>query len=75
MTFRAFSEFVEQNFSSRISLTTVLVVLFTMTNNFDVLNLHAYQQHLLRDECLQIISSWLKALICALDGKLGPDTE
>ena len=39
ITFRAFSEFVEQNFSSRISLTTVLVVLFTMTNNSDVLNL------------------------------------
>src|ERR1700683_1602852 len=35
ITFRAFSEFVEQHFSSRISLTTVLVVLFTftLTNN------------------------------------------
>jgi hypothetical protein len=41
ITFRAFSEFVEQNFSSRISLASVLVVLFTMTNNPDLLNLHA----------------------------------
>jgi hypothetical protein len=44
ITFRAFSDFVEQHFSSRISLTTVLVVLFTMTTNSDLLNLHACQQ-------------------------------
>ena len=56
ITFRAFSEFIEQHFSSRISLTTVLVVLFTMTNNSDLLNLHARQQHPLPDECLQMIS-------------------
>src|ERR1700685_1464259 len=65
ITFRAFSQFVEQNFSSRISLTTVLVVLFTMTNNSDLLNLHAHQQHPLPDECMQTISGWLKALACA----------
>ena len=75
ITFRAFSKFVEQHFSSRISLTTVLVVLFTMTNNSDLLNLHARQQHPLSDERLQIISGWLKALARALDGKLGQDTD
>ena len=73
ITFKAFSEFVEQHFSSRISLTTVLVVLFTLTNNSDVLNLHARQQHPLPDEHLQMISGWLKALACALDEKLGQD--
>jgi hypothetical protein len=50
ITFRALSEFVEKNFSSRISLTTVLVVLFTMTNNSDLLNLHVRQQHPLPNE-------------------------
>jgi hypothetical protein len=75
ITFKAFSEFVEQHFSSRISLTTVLVVLFTMTNNSDLLNLHARQQHPLPDERLQIISGWLKALARVLDGKLGQDTD
>ena len=75
ITFRAFSQFVEQNFSSRISLTTVLVVLFTMTNNSDLLNLHARQQHPLPDERLQTISGWLKALARALDGKLGQETD
>src|ERR1700729_3062192 len=75
ITFKAFSEFVEQHFSSKISLTTVLVVLFTMTNNPDLLNLHARQQHPLPDERLQNISGWLKALARALDGKLGQDTD
>src|SRR6202042_3844395 len=74
ITFRAFSQFVEQNFSSRISLTTVLVVLFTMTNNSDLLNLHACQQHPLPDEHMQTISGWLKALARVLDGKLGQET-
>src|SRR6202042_1030923 len=74
ITFKALSEFVEQHFSSKISLTTVLVVLFTMTNNSDLLNLHARQQHPLPDERFQMISGWLKALARALDGKLGQET-
>jgi hypothetical protein len=75
ITFKAFSGFVEQHFSSKISLTTVLVVLFTMINNPDLLNLHARQQHPLPDEHFQNISGWLKALARALDGKLGQDTD
>src|SRR6267154_6698742 len=62
ITFKAFSEFVEQHFRSKISLTTVLIVLSTMTNNYDVLNLHARQQHTLPDQRLQMISGWLKTL-------------
>ncbi|KIM74585.1 hypothetical protein PILCRDRAFT_79958, partial [Piloderma croceum F 1598] len=69
------SEFVEKNFSSRISLTTVLVVLFTMTNNSDLLNLHVRQQHPLPNEQIRMISGWLKALARALNEKLGQDTE
>ena len=47
MTFRAFSEFVEQNFSSRISLTTVLVVLFTilMCSTYMLINNIHYQMN------------------------------
>jgi hypothetical protein len=74
ITFRAFSEFIEQNFSSRTTLTTVLVVLYTMTNNSNLLNLHARQQHPLQNECMQLISGWLKALAHALDETLGQDT-
>lgn len=75
ITFRAFSEFVKQHFSSKISLTTVLAVLFTTTNNSDLLNLHVRQQHLLPDEGMRLISGWLKALARALDEKLGQNTD
>src|ERR1700691_321472 len=70
ITFKAFSEFVEQHFSSRISSTTVLVVLFTMTNNSDLLNLHAHQQHPLPNERMQMISGWLQ-LVAVLKARLG----
>src|SRR5215471_4564564 len=41
--FRVFNTFIQENFSSGISLTTVLTILFTLTNNPDLLNLHARQ--------------------------------
>jgi hypothetical protein len=44
--FQAFSEFVNNNFNSQISLATVITVLFTLTNNPDLLNLYACQQHI-----------------------------
>ena len=75
ITFRAFSEFVESHFSSRISLGAVLVVLFTTTSNTDLLNLHARQQNPKSDESAQVISGWIKALARALDERLGEDTN
>ena len=41
LTFKAFSDFVLSHFSSKVSLATVLVVLFTMTENPELLSLHA----------------------------------
>jgi len=75
ITFRAFSEFVESNFSSKISLATVLVVLFTTTSNTDLLNLHARQQNPQSDELIQIVSGWIKGLARALEEKLGQNTD
>lgn len=75
ITFRAFSEFVESHFSSRISLAAVLVVLFTTTSNTDLLNLHARQQNPKSDESAQVISGWIKALARALQEKLNEDTD
>jgi hypothetical protein len=43
--FKVFSQFVQENFSSRITLSQVLLVLFTITDNHDLLNLHARQQN------------------------------
>ena len=70
ITFQAFSQFVEQNFSSKVSLATVLVVLFTTTSNPDLLNLHARQQNPLQGEHGQTITGWMKALACALEENL-----
>ena len=61
-TFQEFSKFVQENFSSGISLATVLVVLFTTTSNPDLLNLHARQQNPLPGEATHVISGWMKAL-------------
>ncbi|KAF8815378.1 hypothetical protein BYT27DRAFT_7225430 [Phlegmacium glaucopus] len=44
ITFKVFNNFVEQNFSSKITLSTVLMLLFTITENVDLLNLHQWQQ-------------------------------
>jgi hypothetical protein len=62
ITFQEFSTFIEHNFSSGISLATVLVVLFTTTSNPDLLNLHAQQQNPLICETAQVVSDWMKAL-------------
>ena len=42
--FHVFVNYVEKNFSTKVSLATVLTVLFTLTSNPDLLNLHARQQ-------------------------------
>ena len=43
-TFEEFSSFILQNFDSNISLSTVLLLLFSVTENHDLLSLHANQQ-------------------------------
>ena len=73
--FEAFSQFVEQNFSSKVTLATVLVVLFTTTSNPDLFNLHARQQNPMQGERGQTITGWIKALARALEEKLGDDVD
>jgi hypothetical protein len=41
ISFKLFNKFVQDNFSSKITLSQVLLVLFTLTDNHDILNLHA----------------------------------
>jgi hypothetical protein len=45
VSFKVFSQFIMANFGSEISLSTLLMMLFSMTNNPDLLNLHAHQQY------------------------------
>ncbi len=69
ITFRVFAEFVEENFSSTVSLATVLVTLFTISDNSDLLSLHSRMQHPKMDERSHTITGW--TLACALSEKLG----
>ena len=62
-----FKEFIGQHFSSKISLSTVLVILFSLTENPDLLNLHARQQYV---QCVgenqTALSGWMKGLARAI---------
>jgi len=61
--FHVFSDFVTQNFSSRVSLATVLLVLFTLTENPDLLNLHGRQKNPhVQGERKETSSGWIKIL-------------
>ena len=74
--FQLFAGFVEQNFSTEVSLTTVLTVLFTLTNNPDLLSLHARQQtRHFPEEQSQKVSGWMKALSYALKERLDDATN
>jgi len=69
--FKVFSDFVQNQFSSSVSLATVLTVLFSVTNNPDLLALHACQQHAkVSGEINQTCSGWIKALAHALNNQL-----
>ena len=71
ISFKVFNEFIAHNFSSKITLATVLMLLFTTVENTDVLNLHQHQQNpQLSDEKRVNLSSWLKSLACEVESRL-----
>ena len=45
ITFKVFNDFVNENFSSKVTLSTVLLVLFSLKDNPELLSLHAKQQN------------------------------
>ena len=76
VTFKVFSGFINNNFSSKISLATVLTVLFTLTSNPDLFNLHCRQQNPQNaDEQNQSMTGWINALSRALKDHLEDDTK
>ena len=71
ISFRTFNILVQDNFGSDISLATVLLVLFTLTNNPTLLSLHARQQNpVVKGEKKVEVTAWIKALANALHDKL-----
>ena len=76
VSFQHFSNFITGNFSSNISLATVLLVLFSLIENPELLNLHARQVHpVYRSEKKVQASSWLKILSRALETRLDKQVE
>ena len=71
-SFKVFSMFIEDTFGPKISLATVLFILFSMTENPELLNL---QQHPTEDENKITASGWIRSLSHAMMHKLQNDTE
>ena len=71
ISFKDFSKFVDGNFNPQISLSTVLLVLFSMTENPELLNLHACQKN---PQCIgekkHSSSGWIRALARSLIDRL-----
>ena len=71
ISFNLFSQFIQDNFSTKISLSTVLVILFSITDNPDLLNLHLRQQNpKCAGEKRVVVSNWMKCLARTMDEKL-----
>jgi hypothetical protein len=76
LPFKVFSDYIFTHFSSKVSLATVLLVLFTITDNTELLSLHARQQNSeYPDENSVEISGWIKALGNAMTNRLEERTE
>jgi len=70
--FKDFSQFIQEIFGSDITLSQVLIVLFTLTENTDLLSLHARQQNpKYSGEIHSTYSAWMKCLACGLQERLG----
>jgi len=70
--FKDFSQFIQENFGSDITLSQVLIVLFTLTDNTNLLSLHARQQNpKYSSEIRSTSSAWIKCLACGLQERLG----
>ena len=69
--FSTFSNFILDSFGANITLTTVLVILFSLVDNPDLLNLHARQSHpQYTGENAITTTGWMKALARGLEDRL-----
>ena len=63
ISFKVFNNYISKNFHRDISLSTVLMIFFSLTENPDLLNLHARQKIKVLDGEKNIqATGWLKCL-------------
>ncbi|KAF8800503.1 hypothetical protein BYT27DRAFT_7227438 [Phlegmacium glaucopus] len=75
ISFQSFSHFISSTFHSDISLATVLFLLFSSTENTDLLNLHSrQQQQIYPSEKITKHTGWMSALVTALFDQLDEET-
>jgi hypothetical protein len=75
ITFQSFSHFISSTFHPDISLATVLFLVFSLTENTDLLNLHSRQkQQIYPSEKVTQYTGWMIALVNALLGQLDEET-
>jgi hypothetical protein len=76
ITFQEFSEFVKLNFSSTISLSSVLLMLLSLTENVQLLSIHGRQQRKkFTGERSTTSTAWIRVLARSLRQRLESDYE
>ena len=71
ITFEVFSAFIIDTFGPKISLSTVLMLLFTMNENTDLLNMHARSRNQQFDyEQIRSSSTWMNVLSHSIQQKI-----
>jgi hypothetical protein len=75
ISFQSFSLFISSTFHQDISLSTVIFLLFSLTENTDLLNLHSrQQQQIYPSEKIVIFTGWMHALVNAVINQLDEET-
>jgi CxC5 like cysteine cluster associated with KDZ transposases/CxC6 like cysteine cluster associated with KDZ transposases len=76
ISFHSFSLLISSNFHPDISLATVLFLLFSLTENTDLLNLHSrQQQNLYHSERATKYTAWMSALVNAVCDQLDEEMK
>ena len=72
LPFNIFSKFIKTNFDPSITLSTVLMLLLTMTENVDLLSLHGCQRRaIFPQEKSTVATGWIRALARQVLKKVG----
>jgi hypothetical protein len=75
ISFQEFSAFILENFNASVSLSTVLMLLSSLTNNSQLLNLHFHQSAPGKGKYQLKTSAWIKILAHGILEHLGSIAE